>query len=123
MYNVGEPSSLNRLEDYWIPYALVNIPEKTPLILIGTRRKDADSSSTIFTAVRIAEEYQMELAEVDIASNKSVRETIDGFVRRVMREKHLEAREMDLYMNMLLHINEDFDDDLLQETIGLLVDL
>ena len=29
----------------------------------------------------------------------------------------------DLYMNMLLSINEDFDDDLLQDTMEILVDL
>jgi len=29
----------------------------------------------------------------------------------------------DLYMNMLLFINDDFDDDLLQETMEILVDL
>ena len=29
----------------------------------------------------------------------------------------------DMYMHMLLHINEDFDDDLLQDTMGILVDL
>ena len=30
---------------------------------------------------------------------------------------------IDIYMEMLLHLDEDFDDDLLQEAITLLVDL
>ena len=31
--------------------------------------------------------------------------------------------QKDIYMNLLLHINEDFDDDLLQDTIEILVDM
>ena len=33
-----------------------------------------------------------------------------------------QANLKDIYMDMLLHINEDFDDDLLQDSIELIVD-
>ena len=44
-------------------------------------------------------------------------------VKQVIQNKHLEVRMIDIYMEMLLHLDEDFDDDLLQEAITLLVDL
>jgi hypothetical protein len=66
----------------------------------------------------------MEWAEVDLLTlnSTSSKKVVDRFVRRVMERQHLEVKAMDIYMEMLLHINEDFDDDLLQETIELLVD-
>ena len=47
----------------------------------------------------------------------NVRKPILNFAKRLLLEK-VEAVDLkDLYMNMLLSINEDFDDDLLQDTI------
>jgi len=52
-----------------------------------------------------------------------VRKTIEDIVRLIVKNKSIEVKSIDLYMWMLLHLNEDFDDDLLQEATSLLVDL
>ena len=44
-------------------------------------------------------------------------------VRTITKSKVDVIPKKDVYMNMLLHINEDFDDDLLRDTMDLLVDL
>jgi len=58
-----------------------------------------------------------------LTHHKNLKKIIENLVKQVIQNKHLEVRMIDIYMEMLLHLDEDFDDDLLQEAITLLVDL
>jgi hypothetical protein len=61
--------------------------------------------------------------EVSAKTGKNVEETIREFIIKIIRSKVDCMSLKDTYMMMLLHINEDFDDDLLQDAMETLVDL
>ena len=49
--------------------------------------------------------------------------TLDAFLMKLLSCKLPRYEWKEVYMNFLLHINEDFDDDLLQDAMQLLVDM
>ena len=49
--------------------------------------------------------------------------TLDAFLMKLLSCKLPRYEWKEVYMNFLLHINEDFDDDLLQDAMQLLVDI
>ena len=49
--------------------------------------------------------------------------TLDAFLMKLMTYKLPKYEWKEVYMSFLLHINEDFDDDLLQDSMQLLVDM
>jgi hypothetical protein len=60
---------------------------------------------------------------VSAKTGQNVRETFRNFIRKIIESKVEVIPLKDLYMNMLLCVNEDFDDDLLQDAIQMLVDI
>ena len=52
----------------------------------------------------------------------NVEEAVTNFSYEIVKEKVRLIPMKDEYMMMLLSLNEDFDDDLLQDAIGMLVE-
>jgi len=48
---------------------------------------------------------------------------LDAFLIKLLTDKLHNYEWKEVYMSFLLHINEEFDDDLLQDVIQLLVDM
>ena len=63
----------------------------------------------------------MNFAEVSAKTGENVKEVLDGFFFEVVRERVRLVEMKDEYMTMLLGLNEDFDDDLLQDAMEMLV--
>jgi hypothetical protein len=60
---------------------------------------------------------------VSAKTGQNVRETFRKFIRKIIESKVDVIPLKDLYMNMLLCVNEDFDDDLLHDAMEMLVDI
>ena len=60
----------------------------------------------------------MKFAEVSAKTNDNLEKTMNEFIFEIVKEKIKVLK--DIYMNFLLFLNEDFDDDLLFDAISLL---
>jgi hypothetical protein len=67
----------------------------------------------------VAEKFKMEFGIVSAKTDHNVKEAINGLIVTVLKEKIVLPLKS-AFLSFLLHINEDFDDDLLQEAIELL---
>jgi hypothetical protein len=71
----------------------------------------------------IAEKHKMMTREVSAKTGENVEPAVREFVIKILKKKVKLAHLKDIYMTMLLHLNDDFDDDLLQDAMEILVDL
>jgi hypothetical protein len=64
----------------------------------------------------------MKFAEID-ANMNDANKVLTNFVTGIVKRKVQLVSLKEVYMTLLLSLNEDFDEDLLQDTIGMLTDL
>jgi hypothetical protein len=68
----------------------------------------------------LARKNDLEYGEIDAYSGGNVQQTMMNLLFEVAKAK---LNMKDLYIMLLLHINDDFDDDLLLDAMDLLADL
>ena len=70
----------------------------------------------------MADKYGMQFAEVSAKTGDNVRSAIDDFILSIVKGQVTVLAWKDVYMTWLLLINVDFDDDLLQDIMEMVVD-
>ena len=69
----------------------------------------------------MAQKYGMQFEEVSAKTGNSVARALDSFIERIVKKKKRLLPWKDIYMLWLLSLNEDFDDDLLQDAVEMLM--
>ena len=63
----------------------------------------------------------MHFAEMSAKNGENVEEALSGFVLEILKDRVKLVEMRDVFLTMLLRLNEDFDDDLLQDAMEMLV--
>jgi hypothetical protein len=75
------------------------------------------------TAIDFAAKEELYFEEASAKTGLNVEKAIASYAWEIARKQVDIIDPKDLYLHFLLELNEDFDDDLLQEALELLVDL
>ena len=67
--------------------------------------------------------YKIRHEKVSAKTGENVEDAINKFLYEVLWEKAELVPLKDIFMSFLLHLNEDFDDDLLLDAMDILVSL
>jgi hypothetical protein len=81
------------------------------------------SPTSTQTAREFAAKKGLLFEEVSAKTSRKLEKTVSEFALEIAREQSESVDLKEIYLNFLLGLNEDFDDDLLQEALELLVDL
>ena len=90
----------------------------------GQRAVERSVSLGLFQAgIKLAEKFKMPFHEVNTQNEGKIPEVLTDFSKEVALGlvEHIPLK--DVYMNFLLWINDDFDDDLLMDALGFLVNI
>ena len=69
----------------------------------------------------MAKKFNMKFAEVSAKTGDNIHETLDKFIFDVAKKYIVPVELKDIFMTFLLLLNENFDDDLLQDALEMLV--